>query len=163
MTDGPALDFLNQAKHFFLRAISEPCDNSLRLVIEEAVVNQGGRMREIPGELPELRKLRETGSPIESVKGCKCFELVWDRYAAYLVTEELAGAGGKWDDEIYAGNLFRIYTKSNFPDHLVRGIGETIDPIQHYKLICLNHLIDVASSKPPRIREISSHASSQGG
>jgi hypothetical protein len=27
-------------------------------------------------------------------------------------------------------------------------------PLQHYKLICLNHLIDVASEEPPEIQVI---------
>lgn len=149
-----SFNLLNQAEYLYLREISEPRDNSLRLVIEEAVINPNGKPRDIVEELPELQSLREGASPIESIAGSRCFELVWDRYAAYLVTEELAGTGGNSEEEAYTGKLFRTYTKSNFLDHLARDIGETIEPIQHYKLICLNHLIDIASANPPKISQI---------
>ena len=155
MSQFPNFDLLNRAEHYYLRDISEPRDNSLRLVIEQAVLNRGGKPREIANELPEVRAIKTDTFPIESIVGCKTFELVWDQYAAYLVVEELAGTGGWSESEIYEGKLFRIYTKSNFLDHLARDIGETLEPIQHYKLICLNHLIDIAAAKPPRVREIS--------
>jgi hypothetical protein len=70
-----------------------------------------------------------------------------------LVTEELAGTGGSLDDEIYEGKLFRVHAKSSFLDHLARDI-ETLEPIQHYKLICLDHLIDIASTKPHKVSRI---------
>jgi hypothetical protein len=92
------------------------------------------------------------GSDLESVEGCKTFELSWARYAAYLVTEELIGSGGSYDDEIYTGRLLRVYTKSHFLDYLSPDTGGHTEPVQHYKLICLNHLIDVGSYAPPDIR-----------
>jgi hypothetical protein len=93
----------------------------LRFVIEQATLNRGGKAAGIPDELPEVRALKSDTFPIESIAGCKSFELVWDHYAAYLVTEELAGTGGSLDDEI---------------------------------LICLDHLIDIASTKPPKVSRI---------
>ena len=72
--------------------------------------------------------------PVESVEGCKTFELSWKRYAAYLVTEELIGAGGTYDDEIYTGRLLRVYTKSHFLDYLARDTGGHVEPIQHLKI-----------------------------
>jgi hypothetical protein len=73
---------------------------------------------------------------------------------AYLVTEECVGSCGESGGETYSGKLFRVYTKSHFLDHLARDTGGHIKPIQHYKLTCLNHLIDVASYGPPEIRQI---------
>jgi len=147
-------DLLNQAEYYYLRGISEPRDNSLRLVIEQAALNREGKPEDIPNELPEIQAIKSDAFPIESIQGCKTFELIWDRYAAYLVTEELAGTGGFCDEEVYEGKLFRVYSKSNFLNFLARDIGETIEPINHYKLICLNHLIDVVSAKPPKVSEI---------
>ncbi len=155
MSQSPDFELLNRAEYYYLRDISEPRDNSLRLVIEQAVLNRGGRPRQIADELPEVRPIKTDAFPIESIVGCKTFELVWDRYAAYLVTEELAGTAGWTANEIYEGKLFRVYTKSNFLDHLARDIGETLEPILHYKLICLNHLIDVAATKPPVVNQLS--------
>lgn len=99
--------------------------------------------------------------PIESIEGCKTFELYWNRYASYLVTEELVGSNaiGGYEDEVFSGTILRVYSKSHFLDHLERNTGGHLEPIQHYKLICLNHLIDVAAYAPPEIQVISDSAS----
>jgi hypothetical protein len=146
---------LNSVKYLYLRQLSEPRDNTLRLVVEEAVDNRAGVPQSHP-ELPELEAILKGSWPIESVEGCKTFELRWKCYAAYLVTEECVGSCGNYDDETYTGKLFRVYTKSHFLSHLIRDTGGHTDPIQHYKLVCLNHLIDVASYSPPEIRLLSS-------
>lgn len=150
MSFGPEFDTLNSVKYLYLRAITEPRDNSLRIVVEEAVDNRGGVVVPNP-ELPELAALWKDSWPIESIKGCRIFELSWKRYVAYLVTEEMAGSCGDYKDEIYTGNLFRVYTKSHFLEHLARDTGAHTEPIRHFKLACLNHVIDIASYEPPTI------------
>jgi hypothetical protein len=55
--------------------------------------------------IPNSQKILEVGWPIESFEGCKTFELSWARYAAYLVTEELVGSSGLYDDEVYSVEL----------------------------------------------------------
>jgi hypothetical protein len=159
MDDDRAFEQLNSVKYLYLRALSEPRDNSLRLVVEEAVVNHAGLVRPMH-ELPELAELFRDGSPIESIEGCRAFELYRNRYAAYLITEELVGSCGKYDDEIYRGSLFRIYEKSHFLEHLARDTGGHTDTVQHYKIICLNHMIDVAAYVPPQVRLLAEPASS---
>jgi len=125
------------------------------VVVEEAKENPHAHLS-IPSGIPELAKILKDTIAIESVEGCRSFELTWIRYAAYLVTEELVGWGRNHSDEVFTGNLFRIYTKSHFLDHLARNAGGHIEPIQHYKLICENHIIDVASYSPPEILLIGS-------
>jgi len=147
----PEFDSLNSVKYLFLREISEPKDNSLRIVVQEPVVNRLGIVPSAP-EHPELAVLLKDSWPIESVDGCKTFELYWKRYVAYLVTEEMIGSCGDNKDEIYSGNRFSIYTKSHFLDHLARNTGAHTEPIQHFKLSCENHLIDIASYEVPAIR-----------
>jgi hypothetical protein len=154
MSNIPEFDSLNSVKYLFLRQLSEPRDNSLRLVVEEAV--QNGFAPPVPSDNPELDEILTRTWPIESVEGCKTFELTWSRYAAYLVTEELIGSGGRDNDETYTGKLLRVCTKSHFLDHLSRDTGGHVEPVQHYKLICLNHLIDIGSYAPPDIRVIGS-------
>jgi len=153
MSNSPEFDSLNSVKYLFLRHLSEPRDNSLRLVVEEAVVNRLVPAS-LPGDNPELDEILKRSWPIESVQGCKTFELAWSRYAAYLVTEELIGSCGSYDDEVYTGKLLRVYTKSHFLDYLARDTGGHVEPLQHYKLVCLNHLIDIGSYAPPDIRMI---------
>jgi hypothetical protein len=151
MSFGTKFDLLNSVKYLYLCKLSEPKDNSLRIVVEEAVDNRGGAI--IPGsERPELAALRTDIFPIEPVEGCKIFELSWNRYVAYLVTEEMVGSCGNYEDEDYSGNLFRVFTKSHFLEHLTRDTGAHTEPIQHFKLACLNHLIDIASYEVPSIR-----------
>jgi hypothetical protein len=153
MAAGTELDFLDSAKYLYLKELTEPRDNSLRLVVQEAVVNPGGLVRPHP-ELPELRQLLRGASPIESTDSCRTFELTWKRYVAYLVTEECVGSCGHYDDEMYSGNVFRVYTKSHFLEHLSRDTGGHTESILHFKLTCLNHLVDVAAYTVPEIRQI---------
>jgi hypothetical protein len=155
MSNSPEFDSLNSVKYLFLRRVSEPRDNSLRLVVEEAVENRLASAS-APSGNPELDEIFKRSWPIESIQGCKSFELTWSRYAAFLVTEELIGSGGNYDDEIYTGKSLRVYTKSHFLDYLARDTGGHVEPVQHYKLICLNHLIDIGSYAPPEIRIVGS-------
>jgi len=144
---------LDSAKHLYLREISEPRDNSLRLVVQEAVINPSGSVDSHP-ELPELAEILKGASPIESTEDCRSFELTWKHYVAYLVTEECVGSCGSYDDETFSGKLFRVYTKSHFLEHLARDTGGHAEEVLHYKLTCLNHLIDVAAYTRPEVRQL---------
>jgi len=147
------LNALNSAKYLYLRELSEPRDNSLRLVVQEAIANPDGVVHPHP-ELPELEEILRGSSLIESTDACRTFELTWERYVAYLVTEECVGSCGPDGDEIYTGKLLRVYTKSHFLDHLSRDTGGHTEAILHYKLTCLNHLIDVAAYAPPKVKQV---------
>ena len=147
------LDALDSAEYLYLREISEPRDNSLRLLIQEAVANRDGTIVSRQ-DIPMTEKLLTECSPIESTDSCRTFELSWERYAAYLVTEECVGSCGYYDDEAFTGKLFRVYTKSHFLEHLSRDTGGHTEEILHYKLTCLNHLIDVAAYSLPEIKQI---------
>ncbi len=151
MSDSQELDSLNSVKYLYLRELSEPRDNSLRIILDEAMDNRSAPSS-VHHDLPELTEILKNSWPIETTAGCKSFELSWKHYVAYLVTEECVGSCGGYDDEVYTGNLFRIYTKSHFLEHLERDTGAHDEPIQHFKLICLNHLIDIASYALPDIR-----------
>jgi hypothetical protein len=153
------LDSVDSANYLYLRELSEPRDNSLRLVVQEAVVNPAGSVDSHP-ELPELAEILKGASPIESTEDCRSFELTWKHYVAYLVTEECVGSCGSYDDEMFSGKLFRVYTKSHFLEHLTRDTGDHAEEILHYKLTCLNHLIDVASYAPPEVRIVGPVSSS---
>jgi hypothetical protein len=152
MIETTAVEQLDSVQYLYLRELSEPQDNSLKLVVEEAVLN-GSVAAKFD---PELEAIVKDATPIESVEGCKVFELYWKRYAAYLVTEELVGSNSVngYEDESYTGRTLRVYTRSHFLDHLARDTGGHIDPLQHYKLVCLNHLIDVAAYAPPDVRRL---------
>jgi hypothetical protein len=147
------MDFFDSIKYLYLRELTEPRDNSLRLIVQEAVVNPDGVVGFHP-EVPELTGLLRDASPIESTEACRSFELTWKQYVAYLVTEECVGSCGRHDEEEFTGSLLRAYTKSHFLEHLARDTGGHTAEILHYKLICLNHLIDVAAYGDPEVKQI---------
>jgi len=156
MPEWGAIEQLNCSKYIDLREISEPnkqAFNSLRIIVEEAIVNEAAA---VVSDRPELAGLLAGAHPIESVEGCKTFQLSWKHYLAYLVTEELVGsnASNGYADEAYTGRILRVYSKSHFLDHMMRDTGGHIQEIVHYKLICLNHLIDVVSYLPPKVEVI---------
>jgi hypothetical protein len=136
MTTRLELDSLDSAKYLYLRELSELRDNSLRLVVQEAVVNPSGLVQPHP-ELPELEEILKGASPIESTGDCRSFELTC-----------------RYDDEMFSGKLFRVYTKSHFLEHLARDTGGHTEAILHYKLTCLNHLIDVAAYTAPEVSQV---------
>jgi hypothetical protein len=124
VAEASAREQLDSAARLYLRELSEPAATSLLLVVEET-----------------------------TAENTRTFGLIWKQYAAYFATEEsvVAGAGGEFEDEVYTGRMLRVYSKSRFLD-LVQATGGEGARLEHYKLICINRLIDVASDSPPEIR-----------
>ena len=137
-----AAELIEQVQYLYLRSIFEPTDNAVRILVEEA----SGSDRQTAAHGAASQWL-----PIAPTKSSRTFELYWKHYVAYLVTDECAGSCGRYEDEQYTGKILRSYTRSHFLDHLVRDTGGHSSDLRHYKLICLNHLIDVASEEPPEI------------
>lgn len=163
--DWEAIEQLNSSRYIDLREISEPNKqvfNSLRIIVDEAIVNEAAS---VVSDRPELVGILAGAHPIESVEGCKTFQLSWKHYLAYLVTEELVGsnAANGYADEVYTGRILRVYTRSHFLDHIRRDTGGHVQDIVHYKLICLNHLIDVVSYLPPKVELIGGMSPSKQG
>ena len=128
MHDSLTCELLDHTKYLYLQELSEPRDNSLRIVIQEAIANNACSPVSLLLQRPELAALRSSAVPIESTPGCHSFELVWSRYAAYLVTEECVGSCGSCDHEEFTGGLFRVYSKSHFLVHLSRDSGGHLEP-----------------------------------
>ena len=161
ISESDAIRQLNAVRYVKVREISEPDKrvfNSLRIVLEEPIVNEAAG---VVSDRPELANGLAGAHPIESVEGCKKFQLSWTHYLAYLVTEELVGSNATsgYADEVYTGKILRVYTKSHFLEHVMRDTGGHIYDVLHYKLICLDHLIDVVSYYPP---EVEVRASGEG-
>jgi len=145
------MEDLNSAKYLYPRELGEPRDNALRLVVQEAITTENAADG-FGAETPGVAELMTNFQSIESTEECRSFELSWRHYVTYSVTEEMVGSCGQYDDESFSGKLFRVYSKSHFLERLGRDTGSHIEPIQHYKIVCLNHLVDVAAYEPPAIR-----------
>jgi hypothetical protein len=63
-----AVSLLNQAKYLFLRHISEPEENSLRLVVEEAIAEHTQKVS-TPDPASPFAEILKGASPIKAVEG----------------------------------------------------------------------------------------------
>ncbi|MGD0801281.1 MAG: hypothetical protein ABR906_08205 [Terracidiphilus sp.] len=150
---------MNRVEYLFLRSLHEFGICQLEMVVDEAVVNEGSRGKLNNSYLPpDLEFIYKDAAPIETVEGCMAFRLYWKRFAAYLVTEECVGSCGNYQDEVYEGKRFRLYSKSHFLEHLARDTGAHTKPLLHFKIVCEHQMIDVASEEPPTIEIISLQA-----
>ena len=138
---------LDDCKYLDLAGISEPGQNSLRLVVEEMQTGFLSEKLEIEGvDFGQSRKIEHTPS-------CRTFELIWDTYIAYAVVNE-SYARVK-DYEVYEGRLVRAYSKSDFLDHIRRDTfadEKYPGPFKHIALVCMHHIVDVISVSEPRVR-----------
>jgi hypothetical protein len=133
----------------FLREISEPKENSLRLLLEEAFV--------LPEEVTIAVGGTEItgGHPIRSIEGSRLFEIVWDFYVAYSVRNE--SYVNHDQSEVFSGRFARFYSKSHFLDYVSRATfacTEHPGPLQHIGFVAECHIIDVVSTGPPRVRQM---------
>ena len=142
---------LDTCASLFLREISEPRQNSLRLLIEEAQV------------MPEEVTIRFAGTeignchPVRSTTNSRLFEIVWDKYVAYSVINESYATPS--ESEEFSGRFARFYSKSHFLDYVSRATfagNEYPGPLQHIAIISECHIIDVVSTEPPRVRDMRS-------
>lgn len=148
MADASTLEAIEAVEHLYLREISKPTDYSLRLIVGEATERSSSPEATAGAPAVVNKRLRT-----ESAHG-RVFELYWPSYAAYLVTEESVGSSAHhgYSDESYTGRVLRLYSKSHFLEHIAQDTGGHPGTVLHYKLICRNHLIDVAAYAPPEAR-----------
>jgi hypothetical protein len=139
---------IEACSYLSLRELREPKDNAVTLVLDEAIIGATATNLTL-GDIT-LNEVRN----IEVTRNSRAFELLWDQYVAYSVRNESFSLPGK-DEEIASGHWLRIYRKSHFLDYLNKatwGDARHPGPVTHFGIICLNHVIDVASVKPPKIR-----------
>jgi hypothetical protein len=144
----------NECKYFYLRSISEPKDNTLRVVIEEAGAAEKLTSREVGDAV--FTDLRQ----IESNERSRLYEITWNEYVAYSVRNE---SYAKLDEseKVESGRLLCEYSKSHFLDYASRATFATNEypgPMRHIGINCLNHIIDVVSVELPEVRQLRSTA-----
>lgn len=93
--DTPVWKQIDSASYLFLNRLFEPRDNSLTIILEEAISNKAKTgAKEFPGGV-----VFEDCSPIEPTEDCRVFKLEWKNYISYCMTEEMIGSCGKYEDE----------------------------------------------------------------
>lgn len=143
------VDQINTHKYLYLDKLIELNDLELELWISEARIAQDGK---------ELSENATYYGSIETDEFCKRYKITFKSYIAYSVINE--SFVNDVEDEKFVGSLFRKYSKSSFLDYVSTsatiGYAEDIfeSKNQHFEIICLNHIIDVASCKEPLIEKL---------
>ena len=141
------IEQLDKCKWLFLREISEPEDNSLRLLIEEARASDVSENMTIDNvTLQGLRKIEHDDS-------CRTFEVTWDTYICYSVVNESYVNSDK--PGTYTGQRVRSYSESPFLEYIRNATFASADypgPYKHIAVLCENHIVEVAATVEPCVR-----------
>ena len=146
---------MSQHKYLDMIEIQETYKDCLRIVIAEAGVSDAAPAllsEEEPNEA--LREMLNESKPIEVTDKSAHYEIIFDDYIAYAVTNE-SYAGGI--EEKFEGKLARVYTESAFLNYISQGTFATAEypgPFVHYGFCCLNQIVDVVSENPPAVKLI---------
>lgn len=135
--------------NLYLTDISEPEDNSLRIVLCEAVLGRATSIEVGEVEIGDVR-------PMEIGDTSRVIEVYWSSYIAYAVRNESYWA--QEAGELISDNHLYKKTKSAFLDYVLATTFATDEypgPFEHWALDTLNHCVAVASTHPPRIRQLS--------
>jgi hypothetical protein len=138
---------IDSCKYLFLRDLSEPGDNTLRLLIEEASPRPEAKSHVISGvNVKEAHR-------VESNDQSRLFEVMWTHYVAFSVVDESYAQIDR-TEEIVSGRKFQILTKSQFIDYLSRATLATDEypgPMTHCRITCENQIVDVVATVMPTI------------
>jgi len=94
---------------------------------------------------------------VKSTADSGLFEIIWDNYVAYCVTNESYSTRN--ESEEFSGRFARLYGKSHFLDYISRAslaCKEYPGPLQHLQLVCECHIIDVVSTRFPQVSKVHS-------
>jgi len=149
---------LNDCKYLFADSIREIEELTLELVVTEAkpqALGSGREDRHFEG-LAEVQALLADSRPIESDMTCRSFKLIFDRreMVSYAVLNESYGRYPEAPEE-FTGKLFRVFSRSHLLEFTKRTTHASDEypggALQHYEVVCLNHVVDVICTGPPRI------------
>ena len=123
-------DEINGCKYIYLSNLEEPQDNSLRLVVEEAITETSSVVINVGG-------IEMAGSRgISVIEDSQVYEIVFETYIGYSVIDESFALPD--NEEVFDGRLFCVYEKSGYLDYLKKSSFACDDhpgPFKHLSLI----------------------------
>jgi hypothetical protein len=146
-----ALEELESCQTLFLVGICEPFENQLQILLQEAKTHQDQPR-------PTIIAGVDLGIsyPIGPAEDSRFFQLDWQKYIAYLVTDESYGVYPV--GEQFTGKNLRVFADSAY----LRFLRETTNatdgypgPYQQYEIVSQMHVVDVAAEEPPEITILS--------
>ena len=147
MTDFPA-----GHRSFFAREITEPEENSLRVVVVESTT------------LPDMAEVSGTNLmayPVVVDERSPSLELLWEQYIAYAVEDESYAQHDDMEDIYPLQSMLIERRASAYLTYLRSASFASVDypgTFSHWQLICQNHTVNVASTAPPRLTWIEGSA-----
>jgi hypothetical protein len=143
---------INDCEYLFVESIRECEELTLELTVKEAKLQL---QILAPRDGSVLEELRVGGRPIETDLTCRWFRLIFDgsHMVSYTVLNESYGTYPVAPEE-FTGKLFRVFSWSHLLEFTKRTTcvsDEYPGALQHYQIACLNHVIDVICTGPPRI------------
>lgn len=146
---------MNQHKYLDMIEIQETYKDCLKIVVAEAGLSDVASQMSSDEEPNEaLRKLLNESKRIEVTDNSARYEIVFDDYIAYAVTNESYSDGIEGSFE---GTLARVYSESAFLNYISQVTLASADypgSFVHYGFCCLNQIIDVVSERPPKVKLI---------
>lgn len=141
---------LNSCDYLFLREIFEPAENQLRVIVEEASAGPPVDRSDVSGSI--YAGCRIVGSNNSS----RLFEITWPAYILYAVRNESYAA---FDETAVreSGPVAVVCSKSQFLEHVKASTFACDDfpgPFWHVALFCQNHVVDVASTEHPTVKQL---------
>jgi hypothetical protein len=143
---------IDECTYLFAKEIREIEELTLGLTIVEAKAQASIPATEETGPLAFLKV---GGRPIEEDETCRLFQLLFDRnhMISYTVLNE---SYSKYPQppEVFTGKLFRIFSHSHlleFTERTTYANGGHPGVLMHFEIACLNHVIDVICTAPPKI------------
>jgi len=91
---------------------------------------------------------------VHPTDGSRVFELIWNQYIAYAVTNE-SFATPNGDENADSGRLLRCYSQSPFLDYVARTTVATAEfpaPYTHARVLSESQIVDVVSTGVPTFR-----------
>lgn len=143
----PMIRQLDSCQWLFLRELSEPDQNSLRLLIEEA------RSADVSEDVLIGNVTMQGLRKIDHDDSCRVFEVIWETYISYSVLNESYANAAK--PGTYTGRRIRHYSASPFLEYVRTATLASATypgPFQHISVLCESHIIEVASTVEPRVR-----------
>ncbi|HLH18573.1 MAG TPA: hypothetical protein VKX45_15235 [Bryobacteraceae bacterium] len=143
---------INDCDYLYAVDIRETEELTLQLEIAEARAQDRVLA---PRDDTWVEQLRLGARPIETDPTCRFFRLTFDRshMVSYTVLNECYGIYPQ-PPEVFTGKLFREFSHSHLLEFTKRSTyasDEHPGVLQHYEVACLNHVIDVICTGPPRI------------
>ena len=143
---------INECEYLFVDRIRELEELTLELAVTEAKVQAEVL---VPRDESAVEQLRSGAHPIERDVTCRSFRLIFDarHMVSYTVLNELFGKFPE-PPERFTGKLFRVFSWSHLLEFTKRTTHASDDfpgVLLHYQIVCLNHVVDVICTGPPRI------------